>query len=515
MLRPLAAVFASGLLIGAPAPAAADAAQGVAAAREWRAAHGAEILAGFAEFLAIPNVAGDAANINRNADWVAAEFTKRGFKMERLEIAGASPLLYGAKDFRGATGTIAIYAHYDGQPVNTDEWTTRPFEPALYSRALTAGGAKISFPAAGEVIDDEWRLYARSAGDDKAPFAALLAALDALDAKGIVPTANVRLVFDGEEEAGSEHLADYLKARPKLFEGVDLWLFCDGPKHQSGRAQLVFGARGSGGLEITVYGPNRGLHSGHYGNWAPGPGWRLARLLASMKDDDGRVLIKDFYKSTPPLSKADKAAIAALPPMDDALRNEFGLAESEMHNAPLAERLLLPALNLHGLKSAEVGANTRNVIPPTATASIGLRFVEGNDPKAMLDLVEAHVARQGFHIVRDDPDAQTRLAYPLIAKIERADGYGAVRSRMDDPAVVPLIAAIKAAAPDLLLTPMLGGSLPLPAFQTVSAAPIVILPIANFDDNQHSADENIRLGDFFYGIDAYAAVLTGAATRQE
>lgn len=495
----------------AAVPAAASGPEdGVAAARAWRAVRGAEILADFAGLLAIPNVAGDAADIDRNAVLISAAFERRGFAMERLETAGASPLLIGARRFPGATRTIAIYAHYDGQPVDAAEWTTQPFSPTLYSRAIADGGERIPFPKAGEKINDDWRLYARSAGDDKAPFAALLAALDALDAEGIVPGANLVLVFDGEEEAGSAHLGDYLARRKSAFDDVDLWLFCDGPKHQSGRAQLVFGARGVAGLEITVYGPNRGLHSGHYGNWAPGPGWRLARLLASMKDDDGRVLVKDFYKSTPPLSKADRSAIAALPPIDDELRVRFGLAQTEMDGAPLAERILLPALNLKGLRSAGVGADSRNVIPPTASASIGIRLVEGNDPKAMLDLVEAHIRRQGYHIVREDPDDATRLAHPLIAKAIRSEGYGAVRSRMDDPAVEPFIRSLKAAAPDLLLVPTLGGSLPLPLFRTVSDAPIVILPIANFDNNQHAADENIRLGDFFYGVEAYAAVLAGA-----
>ncbi|NWG92676.1 MAG: peptidase dimerization domain-containing protein, partial [Parvularculaceae bacterium] len=293
------------------------------------------------------------------------------------------------------------------------------------------------------------------------------------------------------------------------FEDVDLWLFCDGPKHQSGAPQLVLGVRGVTGLEITVYGPNRGLHSGHYGNWAPGPGWRLARLLATMKDDDGRVLIKDFYKSATPLTKADRKAVAAMPAIDGDLRWIFGLAETEMENAPLAERILLPALNLHGLKSAEVGAAAANVIPPTATASLGLRLVPGNDPDEMLDLVEAHIRRQGYFIVREDPDAKTRAAHPLIAKIARASGYPAVRSSIDDRAFAPLIAALRAAAGDrLVLAPMLGGSLPLYMFREASNAPIVILPIANFDNNQHAADENIRIGDLFDGVDAYAAALT-------
>ncbi len=509
-MKYVAVLAAAGLAL--MAPAVAESKEAVAAARDWRAEHGAEILAGFVDLLSIPNDANDAENIRRNADYISALFAERGFAMELLESDKAPPLIYGLRETPGAARTIAIYVHYDGQPTEPADWTHPPFEPRLYTRAMTEGGEEIPFPTSGETIDEDWRIYARSASDDKAPIPALLAAIDALDEAGIGFTSNIKLIFDGEEEAGSDYLDDYLAAHAEKFADVDLWLFCDGPTHQSGRPQLVFGVRGVTGLDITVYGPNRGLHSGHYGNWAPGPGWRLAQLLAGMKDEKGRVLIKDFYKSAAPISKAERTAIAAIPDTDAELRETFGLAETEMDNAPLGERLLLPALNLKGLKSAEVGALSRNVIPPTATASIGLRLVKGNDPEAMLDLVEAHIEKEGYVIVREEPDAAMRVKHPLIAKVTRSGGYPAMRSNMDDARVAPLISALKeAAGDDLILNPSLGGSLPLYMFESVSDAPIVILPIANYDNNQHSADENIRLGNLFYGVDAYAAVLTMAS----
>ncbi|WDI32610.1 M20/M25/M40 family metallo-hydrolase [Hyphococcus flavus] len=480
----------------------------VETAREWREAHGAEIVRGFAHLLSLPNDAKDAPNIRRNAEYISGLFSERGFEMELLEVEGSPPLIYGLREAPGATRTIAIYVHYDGQPVEAANWTHGPYEATLYSAAMTDGGEVIPLPEDGDEIDEDWRLYARSASDDKAPIPALLAAIDALDEAGIGFSSNIKLVFDGEEEAGSDHLDDFLSTYAGKFSDIDLWLFCDGPTHQSGLPQLVFGVRGVTGLELTVYGPNRGLHSGHYGNWAPGPGWRLTQLLATMKDEKGRVRIKDFYKSSAPVSDAEREAIAAAPPVDDLLRETFGLAESEDDNALLGERMLIPALNLLGLKSAEVGPAARNVIPPSATAAIGVRLVKGNDPQAMLDLVEAHIKKQGYHIVREEPDAATRTEYPLIAKITRRDGYPAVRSNMSDERIAPLIGALRVAAEDLILTPSLGGSLPLYMFEVSSDAPIVILPIANYDNNQHAADENIRLGNLFYGIEAYAAVLT-------
>lgn len=516
-MTPIKFAFLSALTIfGSMAPVvmAQTPEDAVEIARDWREEHGPEILRGFVDLLSLPNDANDAVNIRRNAEYISALFAERGFEMELLEHGDAPPLIYGMRLAPGATRTIAIYVHYDGQPVEAANWTHPPFSPVLYSGVMTDGGEPIPLPEDGDVIDEDWRLYARSASDDKAPIPALLAAIDALDAAGVGFTSNIKLVFDGEEEAGSDHLDDYLAAHADKFADIDLWLFCDGPTHQSGRPQLVFGVRGVTGLEVTVYGPNRGLHSGHYGNWAPGPGWRLAQLLATMKDEKGRVLIKDFYDSSAPISKSEREAIAAAPQVDEALRKTFGLADSELDNAPLAERILSPALNLKGLKSAEVGALSRNVIPPSATASIGLRLVKGNDPAAMLDLVEAHIERQGYHIVREEPDAKTRETYPLIAKITRSGGYPAVRSNMEDPGVAPLISALGVAASEpLILTPSLGGSLPLYMFEETSDAPIVILPIANHDNNQHAADENIRIGNLFYGIAAYAAVLTMESTQ--
>lgn len=140
-------------------------------------------------------------------------------------------------------------------------------------------------------MDPEWRLYGRSTGDDKGPLIALLTVLDAFEEKGIEPTSNLKFFFDGEEEQSSPHLREFLEKYSEKVADVDLWLFRDGPQHQSRRPQILFGARGVTGLEVTLYGANRPLHSGHYGNWAPVPGAMLASLVASMKDENGRVLI--------------------------------------------------------------------------------------------------------------------------------------------------------------------------------------------------------------------------------
>ncbi|MDX1547260.1 MAG: M20/M25/M40 family metallo-hydrolase [Rhodothermales bacterium] len=492
-----------------PALTQAQPHEAVEAARQYRTAHAAEILADYAALLALPNVASDSAGIHRNAAYLRDAFRERGVTMEVLTLPGVPPLVYGEIVTPGATRTLGIYVHYDGQPVDPSRWTHGPWEPTLYTASMEQGGTPRPFPAAGEPVDPAWYLYARSAGDDKAPLGALLATLDALRAHGIALTSNIKFLFDGEEEAGSAHLGDYLARYGDRYADVDFWLFCDGPVHQSRRPQLVFGVRGVTGLEVTVYGATRSLHSGHYGNWAPVPGMMLAHLLASMKSEDGEVLIDGFYDTVAPIGEAERTALAALPAYDDALRQELGLARTEGGGAALAERLLLPSLTVKGLESGNVGAKARNVIPATATAALGVRLVKGNDPEHMLDLVEAHIRRQGYHIVREDPDAETRRAHPRLAKVRRGGGYPAARTSMDHPLARQVAEAMARAAGEApILVPALGGSHPLYHFTDVLGTPAVIVPIANHDNNQHAPDENLRLANLFYGIDLYAALLT-------
>lgn len=480
----------------------------VDAARRHRQEQGTRILAEFAELLRIPNTARDAVNIRKNAEHIRDLLIRRGVAAELLELEGAPPIVFGELRAPATKRTLGIYVHYDGQPVDKSKWTNPPYEPALYTEAIENGGVRRAFPAAGETIDPKWRIYARASGDDKAPIIALAAALDALRESNIALTSNLKFFFEGEEEAGSPHLGQFLEKYADKID-VDAWIICDGPAHQSRKPQLVFGVRGVTGLDITVYGATRVLHSGHYGNWAPNPAMMLARLLASMKDDDGRILVEGFYDTALPLNAAERAALADVPNIDDALRKELGLTRTEGGNAPMAERLLLPSLNVRGLTSASTGATARNIIPNRAEASIDIRLVKGNDPESMLDLVEAHIRKQGYTIVREEPDEETRLKHAKIALVRRRTGYRAARTSMSLPIVRQVIAAAqRATGGPLIRLPSLGGSLPLYLFTDNLKKPVIIAPIANHDDNQHAPDENIRISNLWYGIDLMAALFT-------
>jgi acetylornithine deacetylase/succinyl-diaminopimelate desuccinylase-like protein len=474
------------------------------AVRAWRREHAAEVLGDFAGLLALDNVTGDVPALRRNAAEIVARLRARGVAAEAVGPDGVAPLVVGRVPARPGAPRLGLYAHYDGQPVTPADWATPPFEPTL----LDPSGERVPFPAAGEPVDDEWRLHARAAADDKAPVAALLAALDALAAAGAEPEVELVLCLEGEEESGSIHLGELLAAHADRL-AAPAWLICDGPVQQGNAPQVVLGVRGFTDLELTIYGPAKELHSGHYGNWAPNPALALAHLLASMKDASGRVTIDGWTADTRPVSAADQAALDALPAVEDALLDRMGLAAAEVPGSRLPDRLMLPSLNVRGLRAGDVGTAARNVIPATATASIDIRLAAGDDPERMLDRVRAHVRAQGYLVLDREPTAAERRAHPAIARIGARVGYPAARARADLPVVGHLLElAARAAGEPAIALPTLGGSVPLHPFEAALAAPAVILPIANPDNNQHAADENLRLGNLWYGVDLLALLLT-------
>jgi acetylornithine deacetylase/succinyl-diaminopimelate desuccinylase-like protein len=478
------------------------------AVRAYATAHDADIVRELSTFLAIPNLATDAPNIQRNADHLIAMLGARGIVARRLESpSGGPPAVYGELTSPGATRTVVFYAHYDGQPVDTTRWTTPPWQPVLRDKPLEAGGRVVPIPTSPGAIQGEWRLYGRSSSDDKAPIVAMLAAIDALKAARVAPSVNLKFFFEGEEEAGSGHLHELLERNAGLLK-ADAWLFGDGPVHQSRRQQIVFGARGVTGVNLTVYGATRGLHSGHYGNWAPNPVTMIANLVATMRNDDGRILIKHFYDDVLPIGPAEKRAIAAIPPIDSALRVELSLGATEASNAPLMERITLPALNLRGIRGGNVNELSSNTIPTEATASIDFRLVPKQTPEHVRQLVEAHLRSQGYFIVDQTPTAAERLANARVVKVAWESGYAASRVPLDAPLSRATLKAVQdALGTPIVALPMLGGSLPLSTFESVLHAPLIVLPIVNHDNSQHSDNENLRMQNLFDGILVYAGVL--------
>jgi acetylornithine deacetylase/succinyl-diaminopimelate desuccinylase-like protein len=505
--RSSAAVVVLSLVCASRIALGADAVAGAKSASQWRGEHEQQIVSELADFAAIPNLASDLPNIERNATRLRELCEARGLIVRLLRLEGVPPIVVADLRVSGAQRTIGFYAHYDGQPVDRARWQSDPWQPAMRDGA----GRDVDWRKA-KALDPEWRLYARAVSDDKAPIIAMLAALDALRAAKLTPAVNLRFVFEGEEEAGSPHLAAYLEKYADVLR-PDAWILCDGPVHQSRKPALFFGARGTVDLELTTYGPIKGLHDGHYGNWVGNPIVSLAHLISSLRDEQGRISIDGFYDNVRPPSQAERDALGAIPNIESELRQTFQIAATEGDGKPLNELLMLPALNFRGIQAGHVGAEAANVIPTEARASIDFRLVPDQTPESVKALVERHFEKLGYTIVRDAPDEAMRRSKPKLLRVNWGAGYPPGRTPLDLPLSREAAAIMTAAGHEPVRLPTLGGSIPMYLFQQPGNTPTIGLPIVNHDNNQHAADENLRLQNLWDGIEIYAALFSALAPK--
>ena len=373
---------------------------------------------------------------------------------------------------------------------------------------MDKGGQLLDFPAANADLNPDWRLYARSAADDKAGVFTILNAYDAIRRTGLAPHVNIKFFFEGEEERGSTNLGEILQKHRDLLR-ADAWIICDGPMHASGKKQITFGVRGDVNLHLTVYGAKRPLHSGNYGNWAPNPAMKLVRLLATMKDDEGHVLVDGFYDDVIPLSASERAALAAIPDPAPMMQQELAFAEPESPTRTFLESITtLPTLNINGIVSANVGRLASNIIPTTATATLDLRLVKGNDSRRQTGKVIDHIRNQGYLVLDREPTDEERLANANIATVRSGTGYNAQRTSMDLPVSQLVIEAVKSTtSQDVVLMPSAGGSLPLYLFEEILHTPPITVPVVNYDNNQHGENENVQIGFLWNGMETIAAIM--------
>ncbi len=474
----------------------------------WRRQHERQILDEAFTLFALPNIASDSVGIRKVADHLLRAFAQRGFTTALLESpTGGPPAVYAERVTPGARRTIVLYAHYDGQPVAGAPWDGDPFAPTL-RRVNGSGLDIIALPVPGDTVDPNARIYARSASDDKGPIVAMLAAFDALAARGVEPNVNVKIFLEGEEEAGSEHLGDLLRAhRDKL--QADAWFFMDGPVHVNGAPQVVLGVRGVTGVEITLYGPNRPLHSGHYGNWAPNPALALTHLVASMRDREGGITIAGFHDDVRAPTMEEIAAARTLSITDDSVRSSFGLTRTETSGTTLGERILRPALNIRGLRAGGTGSSATNAVPTSASVSIDFRLVPDQEPARLREVVNAHIRAQGYDIITDPAALAGRSDRERVALVQWGDGYRSVRTAFTEP----VVGAVQRVVSDMygrtpFIAPTLGGSLPLYHFADTFDAPLITVPTVNADNNQHAPNENLRVGNLWDAIALMAGLVT-------
>ena len=466
-----------------------------------------DAFATFREYLSLPNDGHFPDDIERLVVWLEDAFQARGFATERLSTPD-SPLLLAERHLDDSAPTVLVYLQSDGQPVDPGAWFQEsPYGPELKAAADT-GWSAIPWERLDGEWNGDWRIFARSASDSKGPNIQFLKAIDAMEAAGVRPDYNLKVIVDTMEEMGSPHLpAAVERFRDRL--AADMLIIFDGPPHYSGEPSLKFGARGIASFTLTTYGPRVAQHSGHYGNYAPNPGIRLAQLLASMKDEHGRVTLPGFYDGVE-LDAETRAILAAVPDDEEDVKRRLGIATIDSVAGSLQEAVQYPSLNVRGLRSAWVGDETRTIVPPTAVAEVDVRLVRESDPQRLLGLVRTHIEGQGYHVIEGrDPTEEERLTHPRIARFDTRVSYRAFRTDFDSPPGRWLREGFRnlfGEEPILIRTS--GGSIPISPFVSTLGIPAVTVPTVNPDNNQHSPNENIRVGSFVEGIGIVLSVLS-------
>jgi len=461
----------------------------------------------YREFLSLPNDAVHPDDIDALVHWMEGEFDSRGFDTRRIPTAG-SPALFAERLRNGAGKTVLVYLQADGQPVDPRAWAqANPYTPVLKARSDDGSWREIPWASIDEGYDPDWRVFARSAADSKGPMTQFMMAIQLLDELGVSLEYNLKVIVDTEEELGSPHLADAIRAHQELMSS-DLLLIFDGPPHASNRPTVTFGARGIAAVTLVSYGPRVAQHSGHYGNFVPNPAFDLARILASMKSPDGIVTIPGFYDGVE-LSDETRATLAKVPDDEAAILDAMGVSRAETLAPSLQEAIQYPSLNIRGLAAAWVGDESRTVIPPRAVAELDIRLVKESDPERIIGLVREHVENLGFTVLDHAPDDEERRRYDRIVSMSYEVSYGAFRSDVDSPAGRMARAGLKHLYGDEpILIRTMGGSIPIAPIIEALDVPAAVVPTVNIDNNQHSPNENLRFGNFVEGVVMLMSVLS-------
>ena len=457
-------------------------------------------------FIKIPNDALEHADINRNLTWLEKNFNARGFNSSILPTEGES-LFFASLPMEDNKPTILFYMHLDGQSVDPSKWNQpNPYDVVLKSPDGDGWKNQV-FADLDEDINYDWRLFGRSTSDDKGPIIMFLNAVDLLKENGQEMPFNVKVILDSEEEKGSKPLPKAVKEYRELLE-ADFLVITDGPVHVSGKPTIVYGCRGITTLTLTTHGPIKPQHSGHYGNYAPNPGFQLAQVLATMKDADGRVVIDGYYDGIT-LDENAMTVIKSVPDDASTINANLAIKTPEKVGGFYQESLQYPSLNIRGLASGWVGKKARTIIPESATAEIDLRLVPESDGTRLKSLVKKHIEKQGFHIMDTIPSREERMAHDKIMTITERGVTDAFRTDLDNPYGEFLLNTIKNTFDeDPVQIRIMGGTVPISPFINELKIPAFIVPMVNPDNNQHSPNENLKIGQIAYGIEVFYGILS-------
>ncbi|PYE49372.1 dipeptidase [Deinococcus yavapaiensis] len=439
-------------------------------------------LADLQSFVRIPSVSTDSRHredVRRAAQWVATRLIDAGVTDAAVNDTDGHPVVTASWTFAEGAPTVLVYGHYDVQPPDpVDRWDSPPFEPT----------------------ERDGKLFARGVSDDKAPMLIPIRVAEAfLKTRGHLPV-NVKFLFEGEEEVGSPHLGDFVRANAERL-AADFVLSADGGMWRADIPTLTVSARGLCALEFTVRGPGKDLHSGRHGGALHNPLHAIAQMVASLHDEEGRVAVAHFYDGALAISEAIRADTAALPFHDEAYLADVGASDTfgESGYSTLERQWYRPTLELNGLWGGYIGEGSKTVLPSEAHAKITCRLVPGQDPARIRALIEAHLR------------AHTPRGVTLSFN---KDDHGAAAYRIPDDHVGLTVAreALEIVYDRPPLVVGMGGSIPIcDTFRSVLGIDTVFFSFAVGDENIHAPNEFFRLPRFFEGARAWTAYFEGLA----
>lgn len=465
----------------------------------------------FVEFLSYPNDSSFSEDIYNLIEWTKNKFKSLDFLMTELETSSI-PLLLAEKKIHDDLKTILIYLHLDGQPVDITRWNQEDaFKPVFKKNEngifIEDDWNKIASYNYSELDDKDIRIFARSSSDAKGPVMMLIQALKFMKLKNIDQEFNIKLIMDFEEEIGSPSLPSAVEVHKEKLESDALLIF-DGPQHASGLPTLNFGNRGISSITLKTYGPIVPQHSGHFGNYAPNPVFRMSNILSSMKDENGIVKIKGYYDGIN-ITDEVKEYLDAVPDNEDEMKDKMEFKTPESVGNSYQEAIQYPSLNVRGIRSGWVGSEVRTIVPSECIAEIDVRLVIETDGYKLHDLIKKHIESLGYFVTDKEPSKEMRLKYDKIVRFNSRVSYPAFRTDINSDLGIWLKdVMVKTFGKEPVLKRTSGGSVPISPFVNTLNIPAVGVPTVNKDNNQHSPNENIKITNYIKGIETFIGILS-------
>ena len=465
----------------------------------------------FIEFLSYPNDANYESDIYKLMDWTEDKFKSLDFKINRLDTE-TIPLMLASKHISDDYKTVLIYMHLDGQPVDLSKWNQEnPFIPVY---KLNEDGEFVDYDSNKlanidyETLEErDIRIFARASSDAKGPVMMLIQAMKFMNSKNIDNKFNLKLIMDFEEEKGSPSLPDAVKKHSTILKSDALLIF-DGPQHESDLPTLNFGNRGISSITLKTYGPVLPQHSGHFGNYAPNPVFRMSNILSSMKDENGIVKIKGYYDGII-ISDQVKKYLDNVPDNEESMLNKMQFKKPESVGNSYQEAIQFPSLNVRGIRAGWVEDEVRTIVPSECIAEIDVRLVIESDGYRLHDLIKKHIEDLGYVVLDHEPSKQERMKYDKIVKFNSTVSYPAFRTDIDSDLGNWLSETLtRTFGVEPVLRRTSGGSVPISPFVNVLNIPAVGVPTVNKDNNQHSPNENIKLINYIKGIESFVGILS-------